>query len=105
MGGTYQLLRTGKKNFLLFSQYSIVQIRFGSVVFLPCASQKALMVKNLPANAGDEEMRVHSLRWENPLEEGLATHSCSCLENPHGQRGLAGYSPWGRKESDTTEAT
>ena len=26
----------------------------------------------------------------------------SCLENPHGQRGLAGYSPWGRKESDTT---
>ena len=29
----------------------------------------------------------------------------SCLENPHGQRNLAGYSPWGRKESDTTEVT
>ena len=27
----------------------------------------------------------------------------SCLENPHGQRSLADYSPWGRKESDTTE--
>ena len=27
----------------------------------------------------------------------------SCLENPHGQRSLAGYSPWGRKESDKTE--
>ena len=27
----------------------------------------------------------------------------SCLENPHGQRSLAGYSPWGCKESDTTE--
>ena len=27
----------------------------------------------------------------------------SCLENPHGQRSLVGYSPWGRKESDTTE--
>ena len=27
----------------------------------------------------------------------------SCLENPHGQRSLMGYSPWGRKESDTTE--
>ena len=26
-----------------------------------------------------------------------------CLENPHGQRSLAGYSPWGHKESDTTE--
>ena len=29
----------------------------------------------------------------------------SCQENPHGQRGLAGCGPWGRKESDTTEAT
>ena len=27
----------------------------------------------------------------------------SCLENPHGQRSLAGYSPWGHKELDTTE--
>ena len=26
-----------------------------------------------------------------------------CLENPHGQRSLAGYSPWGRKGSDMTE--
>ena len=27
----------------------------------------------------------------------------SCLENPHGQRSLAGYSLWGHKESDMTE--
>ena len=27
----------------------------------------------------------------------------SCLENPHGQRSLAGYSPWGCKELDPTE--
>ena len=27
----------------------------------------------------------------------------SCLENPHGQRSLAGYSPGGCKESDMTE--
>ena len=27
----------------------------------------------------------------------------SCLEYPHGQKSLVGYSPWGRKESDTTE--
>ena len=32
----------------------------------------------------------------NPLQ-------CSCLENPHGQRGLAGYSPWGYKELDMSE--
>jgi len=29
----------------------------------------------------------------------------SCLENPHGQRSLAGYSPWGHNELDTTKAT
>ena len=27
----------------------------------------------------------------------------SCLENPHGQRSLAGYRPWGPKELDMTE--
>ena len=27
----------------------------------------------------------------------------SCLENPHGQRSLAGNSPWGHRESDVTE--
>ena len=27
----------------------------------------------------------------------------SCLENPDGQGSLVGYSPWGGKESDTTE--
>ena len=27
----------------------------------------------------------------------------SCLENPRGQRSLAAYSPWGRKELDMTE--
>ena len=27
----------------------------------------------------------------------------SCLENPHGQRSLMGYSPWGREVLDKTE--
>ena len=27
----------------------------------------------------------------------------SCLENPHGQRSLVGYRPWGGKKSDPTE--
>ena len=27
----------------------------------------------------------------------------TCLENPHGQKNLAGYSPWGRKELNITE--
>ena len=28
---------------------------------------------------------------------------CSCLENPHRQRSLVGYSPRGRKQLDMTE--
>ena len=32
----------------------------------------------------------------NPLQS-------SCLENPHGQRSLVGYSPWGHKELGKTE--
>ena len=32
----------------------------------------------------------------NPLQDPY-------LENPHGQKSLVGYRPWGSKESDTTE--
>ena len=40
--------------------------------------------------------------WEDPLEENMTTHpQYSCLKNPHGKRSLAGYSPWGRKETNT----
>ena len=39
----------------------------------------------------------------SPGEENGNPLHYSCLENPHGQRNLAGYSAWGRKESDTTE--
>ena len=38
-------------------------------------SQVALVVKNPPANAGDVEMWVKFLSWEDPLEKGIATHS------------------------------
>ena len=49
-----------------------------------------------------QETWIRSLGWEDPLEEGMATQY-SHLENTHGQRSLVGYSPWGHKESDTTE--
>ena len=35
--------------------------------------------------------------------EGHSNPLQYCLENPHGQRSLAGYSPSGRKELDPTE--
>ena len=61
----------------------------------------AQMVKNLPVM---QEARVRSLSQEDPLEKEMADPlQFSCLENPHGQRSLLAYSPWGRKKSDTTE--
>ena len=40
------------------------------------------------------------------IEEGNGNPlQCSCLEKPHGQRSLVGYSPLGHKELDTPEAT
>ena len=39
------------------------------------ASQVDLAVKNLPASAGDTETQAQSLSREDPLEEGMATHS------------------------------
>ena len=59
-------------------------------------------VKNLPAM---QETRVQSLGREDLLEKGMATHSNILAWRIHGQWSLAGYSPWGHKELDTTEAT
>ena len=39
------------------------------------AFKVVLVVKNLTVNAGDRETRVQSLGQEDPLEEGMATHS------------------------------
>ena len=50
-------------------------------------------------------MWVRSLGQEDPLEEGMATTPVFLPGESHGQRSLAGYSPWGCKESDIIEAT
>ena len=48
------------------------------------------------------ETWVGSLGGEDPLEKGMATHSSILLPREfHGQRSLTGYSPWGRKKSQT----
>ena len=52
-------------------------------------------------NAGDLGSIPGSER--SPGEGSGISLQYSCLENPHGQRNLAGYSPWGCKESDMTE--
>ena len=58
------------------------------------------MVKNLPAMW---ETQVRSLGREDPLEKGMLPTPVFLLGEFHGQRSLAGYSPWGCKESDVTE--
>ena len=63
----------------------------------PLAQQERIW---LPRRRCSFSLWVRQIPWRRkwqPLQY-------SCLENPHGQRSLVGYSPWGRKESDTTEA-
>ena len=50
-----------------------------------------------------QESWVRFLGQEDPLEKGMATTPAFLPEKSHGQRSLAGYSPCGHKESDTTE--
>ena len=50
-----------------------------------------------------QETQVQSLGQEDPLEEGMATTSVFLPREFHGLWSLVGYSPWGGKESDTTE--
>ena len=57
-------------------------------------------VQSLPAMW---ESQVRSLVWEDPVEKEMATHFSILAWRIHGQRSLVGYSPWGHKESDTTE--
>ena len=41
--------------------------------------------------------------WEDSLEKETAPTPVFLPGEFHGQRSLAGYSPWGHKESDMTE--
>ena len=58
---------------------------------------EAQTVKTLPEI---QETQLQSLGWEDPLEKEMQPtwHGKS-----HGQRSVAGYSPWVHRESDMTE--
>ena len=61
--------------------------RWAAVYGVPQSRTRLKRLSNLRAPGGGHG---------NPLQ-------CSYLENPHGQRRLAGYSPWSHKDLDTTE--
>ena len=50
-----------------------------------------------------QETQVQSLGQEDPLEKGMATHSSILAWEIPWTEEMGGYSPWGHKESDTTE--
>ena len=56
------------------------------------ASQVVLVVKNLPANAGNRGTGL-SPGQKGPLEEGVATYSSILARRIHGQTSLESYSP------------
>ena len=66
--------------------YLYIYIIFG-------ASQVILVVKNLPASAGDvRDLGLIPGLQRSPGGGHGDPFQYSCLENPHGQRSLAGYS-------------
>ena len=72
--------------------------RIGYLLQYSWASLVAQMVKNLPAM---QKTWVQSLGWEDSPRGGHGNPlQYSCLENPHGQWSLVGYSP-GVTESQT----
>ena len=84
-------------------QASPPSLLYWSKASLKKASQMALIVKNSPAVQKTEEMWidpwVRKILWRRkwqPTPVFLPGKS-------QGQRSLVGYSPWGRKELDTTE--
>ena len=65
--------------------------------------------KGFPGGSGVEnpsakqEMEVQSLGQEDPLKKEMATHSSILAWKFHGQKSLAGYTPWGHIDPDATE--
>ena len=58
-----------------------------------------LNLKCFPAGGFDPSVR------KIPWRRALTTHPSILARESHGQKSLAGYSPWGSKGLDGTEAT
>ena len=67
-----------------------------SIMGFPCGSDS----KESACNAGDP---VRSLGWEDPGRREWQPTPVFLAGKSDEQRNLVGYSPWDRKDSDTTE--
>ena len=80
--------------------YTVKWLRYLHTYIPSQASLVAQRVKHLPAV---REIWVRFLGREDPLEKEMATHSSTLAWKIPWTEKLVGYSPWGCKESDTTE--
>ena len=71
-----------------------------NIYIQPIVSQVVLVVKNLPADTRDMRHKLNS--WVGKIPR---RRKWQPTPESHGQKSLAGHRPWGRKESDMTEAT
>ena len=89
----------------LISHFKKLESKYCKPIPILWASQAALVVKNLPANAGDIRHRfdpwVGTIPWRRAWQ-----HTPVFLPGEsHGQKSLVGYSPQDHRESDMTEVT
>ena len=94
------LLSTGLLTLWFVNIYHLTVHRILQARILEWDSLVAQTVNNLSAM---QETWVWSLGWEDPLKEEMASTPVFWPGEFHGQRSLAGYSPWGHKEWDKTE--
>ena len=88
------------------ASFSFISGELFLLIYCLWVSQVALVVKNPSANARDigEASLIPGL-GRFPSRRAWQPTPVFLPGKSHGQRSLAGYSPWGRTESDTTEAT
>ena len=85
----------------LWRALHIIRVSFIKYLFcVGCSSLVAQIAKSLLAKW---ETWVRSLGREDLLEKATATPPVFLPGESYGWRNLAGYSPWGHKESDMTE--
>ena len=101
----YPTLKAQSPNLLEGQGSPLSMEYFYSHVMYLWASQVVLVVKNLPASAGDirDTGSIPGL-GRSPGEGSGSSFQYSCLENPI-TGGLLGYSPYGHKESHMIEST
>ena len=91
----------------IYSPWVYIYTHICIIICTKCIYQVVLVVKNLPASAGDiRDTGSIPVSARSPGEGNGNSLQQSCLGNPV-DRGTwqAAVSPWGCKKSDTTEAT